>query len=577
MPYIDFPNAPADGDEFQAPNKFVYRWTDENRWKNVPRPLVIPDYIWPDMEPPGDDDPYDDGDPPGDDDPWEDPDDPVDGGGGEDWILEVIDMPVNDGNNSYEVELLVNQSGDLIQLGPTLSYGYAVEKTTNYLDGGNGLSVPVHDQTECQVPYIAQTGADFSGARCLAASGPETVDYYTVKNGEAWASYPQPSIISYSSCFLACNINLQSFLPAESYENKTNIRVRFRASFSYCGKYSGFYSWANLYQTNSVGVWYSGAPVVGVDQSAQLPMSSVSTLTSGWMTIDEDCENLDWRARLGGTREIGSVVVEIDDPEHPPERTTLPTGFACNPEMTKSWVVFEGDSVNTMRSIKHGDPGRLTNSAYDQTEYGVNYLHPVAGSTYDPNWQSIWFREDENWFAYVDGGDTDEVYGRHLNATGDITSHSEINEPQYNFRDYSSNTGPLGYVVANIAMSPDGDILYTLDDVGDIRSYSLSTPWDLSTASLVDTVDMSGWGATCFDITQDGFVIVIAKAGWVRQLILDTAWDLSTVYDSGFQRYFALEEPIDICVSADTGSIMVLDIPADETIGYRIYNYTRNI
>ena len=577
MPYIDFPNSPADGDEFQAPNKFVYRWTDENRWKNVPRPLVIPDYIWPDMEPPGDDDPYDDGDPPGDDDPWDDPDDPVDGGGGEDWILEVIEMPVNNGEITQEIDLIINTLGgaDLVNLGS--GYGWGVIRGDSIQNPGNGFNAQTHNDTKCQIPYLAQVGTVFTNNRMYASSAPELVEYYTIRNGTVWGSYPTSTIINYGTEWMASNINLQDFLTVDGYANKTEIRMRASASFSYAGKYSGQNSGLTIRCTDVNGIVYTGNPRSGVIVPFFNNYSTVTRVTTDWITIDAYAENVEILVEVGGNMQGGLVTVEIDDPYNPPSRDNLPVGFATNPEMSKMWVTFAGTSNSVMRSIKNGDPGRLSNSSYDQIEYGVNYLDPVtAGGGYDPDWQNIWFREDENWFMYVDGGNTNSIRGRHLYTTGDIESHSEYNPPQYDFRSYGSYT-TMGYTVKDIAMNPDGDILYTLDDVGDIRSYNLSTAWDLSTASLADTIDMSGWGATCFDITQDGFVIVIAKAGWVRQLILDTAWDLSTVYDSGFQRYFALEEPIDICVSADTGSIMVLDIPADENIGYRIYNYTRNI
>jgi len=574
MPVIGFPNTPTNGDELQAPNKFVYEWTDDNRWKNIHRPLVISDYIWPETEPPDDDDPYDDGDPPAEDDPWEDPENPVPGGGGQDWILEAVDLPVYNGEAQIQIELLVN-----VDTGVLFDPFYnqpVMTHTTDFSDGGTGLTVNETIQPECQAPYIAQTGRSKGGDdRTFMAQASASVPNFVPNPGDTWFSFPNVTAIDFDSLNPACAIDLRLYLSASGLANLGQVRARLTGTINGIGPNFGFYEWLRLGQKDSGGV---ESPT---EHSAYLDLGPVRSPTRGssaWFYLDDSDPDFHWlvmTGRLGGGYEAGDIVVEIDDPWAPQVRTNLPVGFASNPEHTKSLVTFAGSSGPILRTMHHNDPGRLTNSAYDQTIYG-DTVAALTGNPYtDGDFEAIWFREDQGWFCYVDADQPRKVEGRHLYTPGDFTSHSEVVNPNYDYNDYSSLSPTLSADIVDVCMSPDGDNMYVMDTVGDIRSYSLSTSWDLSTAVFVEHLDMSGWGATCFDITQDGYVILLVKADSARQIIMGTPWDLSTSYDSGFQRYFALEGPIGVSVSADMESIFLLDVPVDEAVAYRIYNYTR--
>ena len=95
---IDFPNTPADLEEFHAPNRFVYEWKDDNRWRNIHRPLILPDYIWPPLDIPAD--------------PNVDPTGVLPGETGDDgypgdWKLQALIFPVPSLEANVRVDLLM--------------------------------------------------------------------------------------------------------------------------------------------------------------------------------------------------------------------------------------------------------------------------------------------------------------------------------------------------------------------------------------------------------------------------------------------------------------------------------------
>lgn len=570
MPVIDFPSSPTEGDELQAPNKFVYKWVT-NRWKNIPRPLVIPDYIWPDISDPSD--PYGTGETiTNDDETWANPISPVTGGGGDDWILEMIEMPITDGeSNIITLNLLMNQTG--VEYSP-FPGSDRLERCTDYIDGGLGDAVNLLNSPEAHYPYIANRARAFSGTADPIAQSRESLFYQDITPGDAWVSFKSGSIIGYDVAYPGCLIPLQDVLTESGYANRSSVKARMSTSFSFAGKYSGFYNKASIGVRGVTGETISGGDHYQVDGSSVSSYTTVERLTTDWIDIDATAEYLIWEGTMSETREMGDVVIEINDPYSPPDpAVAYPVGFATNPEHTKSSVVFDGTGGSKIRTIKHGDPMRLTNSSYDQLIYCNTMADLVTGVLGSIHPHAFWAREDDNWISFVDDNNNHVVEGRRLYTSGDYSTHSEMNG-SWDFKNEGSRTPNLGYEVTNFSLNPDGTLLFTLDTTGNIRSYTM-TAWDLSTVVSQHTLDMGGWGASCFDITQDGNVIVIIKAGNARQIIMDTSWDLSTSYDSGYDRYFDLDNPIDVCVSADTGSIFVLDNPTDPDITYRIYNYTR--
>ena len=98
---------------------------------------------------------------------------------------------------------------------------------------------------------------------------------------------------------------------------------------------------------------------------------------------------------------------------------------------------------------------------------------------------------------------------------GDINWHSE-RSPDYRLR--------------NFRFKPDGTALYFADS-DTIHEITLDTAWDLKTGTLTNSVSLSGFGVTAFDLyfKSDGLTVFITRNVEMYELSLSTAWDLDTL------------------------------------------------
>jgi len=129
---------------------------------------------------------------------------------------------------------------------------------------------------------------------------------------------------------------------------------------------------------------------------------------------------------------------------------------------------------------------------------------------------------------YMSGASTDDIYQYTLSTAFDLSTASYDNVNMA----YSTNN-------SGVAFKPDGTKMYiTSYSNDDVRQYTLSTAWDLSTASY-DSVSfsVSGQDSAPYDLTfsTDGTKMYFSGGQYKRihQYSLSTAWDLSTAsYDS---------------------------------------------
>ncbi len=87
----------------------------------------------------------------------------------------------------------------------------------------------------------------------------------------------------------------------------------------------------------------------------------------------------------------------------------------------------------------------------------------------------------------------------------------------------------------DIKFKPDGTVMYELGDDGRIYSYALSSPWNISTAVYVDTVDIDN-GVSCIFFSPDGTRLYYIRrwdvSASIIEKIMSTPWDLSSLYAS---------------------------------------------
>lgn len=167
-------------------------------------------------------------------------------------------------------------------------------------------------------------------------------------------------------------------------------------------------------------------------------------------------------------------------------------------------------------------------TAYDLTT--ISYVDKFSVQTQDTAPAGIFFKSDGT-KMYMLGDTGNAVYQYSLSTAWDISTTS------YDSVSYTlSDTSPDG-----IFFKSDGTVMYVLDSAmgaGGIRQYSLSTAWDISTASSVTNTGsvISSYlgGESCFCMSSDGTKVYVGgQAGVdayeIHEFTLSTAWDVSSI------------------------------------------------
>lgn len=132
--------------------------------------------------------------------------------------------------------------------------------------------------------------------------------------------------------------------------------------------------------------------------------------------------------------------------------------------------------------------------------------------------RGITFKPDGTEMYLTDGTDQD-VSQYTLSTAWDISSASYVRA----FSTSGQETTPQG-----IFFKPDGTIMYIVGTAGDgIDEYALSTAWDISTASHTSFAS-AFQNATAIFIKPDGLTAYVSDFSDVLTLPFSTAWDSST-------------------------------------------------
>jgi hypothetical protein len=128
---------------------------------------------------------------------------------------------------------------------------------------------------------------------------------------------------------------------------------------------------------------------------------------------------------------------------------------------------------------------------------------------------------------YMIGNATDTVYQYDMSTANDLSTATYNSVSLYVFNDGA--TSPKG-----ITFKPDGTKMYVLDTTI-VFEYSLSTAWDLSTASFTtgDSYDTTAETGNCRGIqfTSDGLTMYVGDINptdAIYQYTLSTAWQVNT-------------------------------------------------
>jgi DNA-binding beta-propeller fold protein YncE len=202
-----------------------------------------------------------------------------------------------------------------------------------------------------------------------------------------------------------------------------------------------------------------------------------------------------------------------------------PQALFFKPDGTKMYVLgSSGDDVNEYD----------LSTAWDIST--ASYLQNFSVAAQDTSPTGLSFKPDGT-KMYISGNAGDDVNEYDLSTAWDISTASYLQ----NFSVAAQETAPTG-----IFFKPDGTKMYVVGFITDaVNEYSLSTAWDVTTASYVQNFSV---------LTQESFVegiffksdgtkfyIVGTTNDSVYQYDLSTAWDVSSAsYSYPATRYFSV-------------------------------------
>jgi len=201
---------------------------------------------------------------------------------------------------------------------------------------------------------------------------------------------------------------------------------------------------------------------------------------------------------------------------------------------SQSFSISAQDSIPLAVVLgSNGDKMYVTGNANDAIyEYTLSTNWDISSATYSQAFSissqdtipsSLSFKNDGS-IMYLLGAGNDSVYQYNLSTAWDISTASYVQS----FSVSGQETNPTG-----LFLKADGTKMYLTGNTGDaIYEYSLSTAWDISTASYIDNLSISGQTTTPAGlfIEPDGTKVFVMDLANLRafQLYLSTAWDIST-------------------------------------------------
>ena len=199
---------------------------------------------------------------------------------------------------------------------------------------------------------------------------------------------------------------------------------------------------------------------------------------------------------------------------------TVPRAIAFNDDGTKMYIMgTSGDDVNEY----------ALSTAFDLSTVSYTTNFSVSSESTAP--VDLFFKYDGTKF-YIISSSNDTVFQYSMSTAWDISTAS-YDSVSFDISTQAPN--PSG-----IAFSSDGTKMYVLDNVADsVSQFSLSTAWDISTASY-DSVQLSlsdeadGPRGVRFNDTGTKMFIVMYGSSYILQYSLSTAWDLSTTSYVGY-------------------------------------------
>ena len=200
----------------------------------------------------------------------------------------------------------------------------------------------------------------------------------------------------------------------------------------------------------------------------------------------------------------------------------------------------------------------LANASYDSVSFSV--------AAQETNSRGLSFKADGT-KMYVLGATGIDINEYNLSTAWDVSTASYLQ----NFSVASQEVSPT-----DLFFKPDGTKVYVVGSSGDaVNEYGLSTAWDISTASYVQNFSVAAEEAEVAGLffKPDGTKMYITGSGGqdINEYSLSTAWDISTA--SYVQRFFSgVQEalPTGISFKSDGTKMYLVGVFGDDVNEYNL-------
>ena len=213
----------------------------------------------------------------------------------------------------------------------------------------------------------------------------------------------------------------------------------------------------------------------------------------------------------------------------------------------------------------------------DVNEYNLSTAWDIATASYSQNFtvsgqesspEGVFFKPDGT-KMYITGGSGDDINEYNLSTAWDVTTAS-----------YNQNFSVSDGDPKQVFFKPDGNKMFIVgagSGVGTVYEYALSTSWDISTASYTQSFSVSTQDTSpeSFFFAPDGNKMFVMGAAndIVYQYSLSTAWDLSTAsYTQGFGVSTQEDGPKGVFFKSDGTKMYVIGSSTD-----RVYQYSTTL
>jgi 6-phosphogluconolactonase (cycloisomerase 2 family) len=207
---------------------------------------------------------------------------------------------------------------------------------------------------------------------------------------------------------------------------------------------------------------------------------------------------------IGSASFVDSFSVATQEPN--------PTGIAFSKSGTKMFIAGNGgDDINEYTLTTAWDVS--TASFVDSFSVNSQETAPTG---------IVFSKSGDKMFVVGNTGDDVNEYT--LTTAWDVSTASFVDS----FSVATQETIPIG-----IAFSKSGDKMFVVGDAGnDVNEYTLTTAWDVSTASFVDSFSVATQEADpqeiAFSKSGDKMFVVGNTGNDINEYTLTTAWDVST-------------------------------------------------